>query len=52
MIAKGYSLRNQGDIASTGRNHGLEGQDITPCRNSSQDGEAALHPELDVSSGT
>jgi hypothetical protein len=28
MIAKGCSLRNQGDIASTGRNPGLEGQDI------------------------
>jgi hypothetical protein len=28
MIAKGCSLRNKGDIASTGRNPGLERQDI------------------------
>jgi hypothetical protein len=30
MIAKGCSLRNPGDIASTGRNRRLEGQDISP----------------------
>jgi len=53
MIAKVCSLRNPGDIASTGRNHGLEGQDISPVSQlllNTQGGEAACQTELNVSS--
>jgi hypothetical protein len=54
MIAKGCSLRNPGDIASTGRIVVLKGGTSVPCRNSllkrSQGGEAACQTELNVSS--